>query len=667
MKRTPLYQTNGYRPLRFVLSIALVMVASALYGQVSDDSPDVLKKLSIEELLNLEVTSVSKRPEKLTETPSAVQVVTGDDISKFGASNIPEALYLAGNLQVAQKGSHSFGISARGFNTDLANKLLVLVDGRTVYTPLYSGVFWDRQDYLLEDINRIEVISGPGGTLWGANAVNGVINITSKTAKETQGVYMEGAAGNELKALAGFRYGGKIAPNVFYRVYGRYGNRDNAIFEDSVASNDSWQMGQGGFRIDADGKSTSKYTLQGDIYQNNGKQNTAGPSTVNGGNLLGRWSHMFADSSDIRVQTYYDRTYLNAPTAAFVANGLELAPAGLFKDVLSTYDIDFQHRIRFGTANHFVWGLGYRFTHDEVTNAPALGFFPTVLKQNLFSVFAQDEINVVKNLKLIVGSKLEHNDYTGFVLEPHGRLSWFMNDKNILWTGVSRAVRTPSRIDRDLSQGTPPYFVLLTGSPNFRSETVVATELGYRTQVGSRTTGSLSLYYNQYDHLRSTELNPTTIFPLFFQNGLEGETYGFELSLNYQVTDWWRLFTSYNLFRGDIRVKENKSDFNNAHNETADPRNQFSLRSSFSLPFRLSVNPAFRWVDELPINDSGILRTVPAYAELDGSINWEATDYMSFTLAGRNLLNKAHVEYGAPGPARQAIQRSVYIKVALRF
>jgi len=656
--------TIGKNSSLFVFVIFLLLPYMS-YGQ--ETTVDDLKKMSLEELMNIEVISISRRPEKLWQTPSAIQVLKGDDIGKYGASNIPEALFLAGNLQVTQKGSNGYGISARGFNTDLANKLLVLIDGRTIYTPLYSGVFWDRQDYLLNDIDQVEVVSGPGGTLWGANAVNGVINITTKNAGDTQGLFAEAGVGNELKTIANVRYGGKIAPRIFYRVYGKFGDRDQSVYPDSVGAQDAWQMAQGGFRIDGAISDKSKYTLQGDLYNNKVDQVTGNTAEVTGGNVLGRWDHTFSENSELRVQAYYDRTKLYAPTGAFVANGLELAPAGVFKDDLTTYDIELQHRIKLGGRNQMVWGGGYRLMRDETTNSPALGFLPEDFDQSLSNLFVQDEFQLLKNLSITAGTKLEHNAYTGYVWEPSGRIRLSLNEHRIVWASVSRALRTPSRIDRQLTQGTPPYFVLLKGSEDFISETLVATELGFRTQLSNQATISIATYYNQYDDVRSTVLDPVTIFPLSFQNGLEGETYGMELSLTYQVNDRWQLASSYNLLREDIRIKEGKADFNNALNETADPGFQFTFRSALQLPKGFSVNGAFRWIDALPINNAGILAITPAYAELDGQVAWKASDHVTLAMSGRNLLHKEHTEYGIPGNNLRAIQRSVYGKITVRL
>ncbi len=658
-------QTNKTHNV-IVIAMLAMLLPFLLKAQENENklSPKNLKSLSMKDLMNIEVTSVNRIPEKLFAVASAIQVVTGEDMLKYGASNIPEALSLAGNLQVAQSGSHAWGVSARGFNTELANKLLVLMDGRTVYTPLYSGVFWDRQDYLLEDVKQIEVISGPGGTLWGANAVNGVINITTKKADETQGLYVEGATGNELKALAGLRYGGKIDSDMHYRIYTRYGKRDGVVFSDSTDSNDSWNTIQGGFRIDKDRKQ-STFTIQGDMYKNQSDLITGGTSEVIGGNVLGRWVHTFSDNSEIRLQTYYDRTDFDLPTASLIIDGNEIAPSGNFKDKLVTYDIDFQHHFKLGRYNQIVWGMGFRNTHDRVSNSPSVGFLPTELKQNLFSVFLQDEINIYKSLFLTLGSKLEHNDYTGFEVEPSLRIRQEIGDNWMVWAAISRAVRVPSRVDRDITQGTPPYLVLLSGNPEFRSETVIAEEIGFRGKIGGKATTSISFFYNQYDYIRSTELEPDVIFPLSFHNGLMGETYGAEVNITYQVADWWKLTTSYNLLREDIRVKEGKTDINNALNETADPEGQFLFRSSFELPFGISVNGSFRWVDDLPINNSGEQETVPSYSELDGMITWKTNKNLALSIAGRNLLNKEHVEYGIARPTQQAIQRSVYIKFAL--
>ena len=631
-------------------------------------APSVLKKLSLEELADIEVTSVSRRPEKLSGTASAIQVITADEIRRSGATSIPEALRLADNLDVAQVNAHDWAISARGFNTRLANKLLVLIDGRTVYTPLFSGVFWERQDYLLADVARIEVISGPGGTLWGANAVNGVINIITKNARDTQGTYLETGAGTQLKDFAGVRYGGAIAPGVAFRVYGQYFNRGDEIVADGASNNDAWHKGQGGFRVDAGVSPQDAVTLQGDFYRGDEGMATGGAAGISAGNILGRWSHSASADADWTLQVYYDRTHLSDPIPALTINSFSLAPAGTLKDDLQTYDVDFQHRLRLGERNHLVWGLGYRYTHDVVVNAPALAFLPPVLNQNLYSAFVQDELMLRENLFFTLGTKLEHNDYTGFEVEPGARVQWNFATNQMLWAAVSRAVRTPSRIDRDLSEPAPPVpIILLEGSSDFTSEAVIARELGYRAEVSSRITTSLSMFYNDYDDVRSTSLTPTTILPLVFQNNLEGNTRGFELSATVQLADAWRLRGGYDNLKEDIRIKPGKTDINNAQNETADPEQWLSLRSSLDLPHATEFDATLRWVDTRILNNGPTIGTVPSYWELDVRLGWHPTDATEISIVGQNLLHDHHAEYGFPSPTRPEIQRSVYGKLVWRF
>ena len=651
----------------FHVGVTLVLfdrVKAQVTGSVQDTLWAIeLKELSLEELMNIEVTSVSRHPEKLGEVASAIQVITGDDIRRSGASNIPEALKLAANLAVAQRGSHSWGISARGFNTELANKLLVMIDGRTVYTPLFSGVFWDRQDYLLQDIDRIEVISGPGGTLWGANAVNGVINIITKNARETRGTYLSAGGGSALQYFARMRYGGMLDSNIHFRAYGKYSQRDNEFLGRGSTASDSWRMGQGGFRIDRESSQKSNFTLQGDVYFGDESLTAGGAAKVSGGNILGRWSKTFSDDASMTLQLYFDRTHLSTAAPALIINSIQFAPAGTFKDDLHTYDIDFQHRFGLSDYNHVVWGVGYRLTHDVVGNAPTLAFFPLVLDQNLFSAFVQDEIMLGENLFFTLGTKVEHNYYTGVEVEPSAQLRWNFVANQVLWAAVARAVRAPSRIDREISQPAPPYLVVLAGGENFISETVLAYELGYRGQLGSKIAASISAFYNVYRNVRSTSTTPTVILPFYFENNLEGETYGFEFSANYQPVDWLRLRGGYNLLKTSIRIKSGQQDFNNALNETADPEHQFSLRSSIDLS-DLELDAQLRWVDVLHNNNGPTVGTVPSYAELDVRLGWNATESLEFSLVGRNLLHDHHPEYGFPSPARTEIRRGAYGKVS---
>jgi iron complex outermembrane receptor protein len=604
--------------------------------------PSELKKLSVEELMDIEVTSVSKRPEKLSETASAIQVITGEQIRRSGASSLPEALRLAGNLEVAQVDSSQWAISSRGFNNTTANKMLVLIDGRTVYTPLYAGVFWDVQDTLLEDIDRIEVISGPGATLWGANAVNGVINITTKSAKDTQGLFLEGGGGTELRDFGGFRYGGQVTTNLSYRVYGKYFDRDSAVLPNGHEATNDWRMGQGGFRLDWEPAPVNLLTLQGDIY---GGQTdlpgTNGDTDVNGGNVIGRWTHTFSDESDFKLQMYYDRTHRNIPAT--------------FSENLDTYDVDFQHRFPLGERNNIVWGLGYRLTEDNVGNSKALAFLPPHLVQQTFSGFVQDEIALVPDrLNLTLGTKLEHNDYSGFEYEPSARLAWLVTPQQTAWTAVSRAVRTPSRIDRDFYvPGTSPY--LLAGGTNFDSEKLIAYELGYRIQPAEKISIAVSAYYNYYDDLRS--LDATSPGHFILANHFRGDVWGGELSVNYQATGWWQLRGGYSYI--NKYLWPTSSSATPSVREGNDPQNQASIQSIMDLPAQFQFDVTARYVDTLPSPN------VPSYFTFDVRIA-KQFKHLELAIVGQNLLQDRHPEFGAAA-SRQEIPRSVYGKVTWRF
>ena len=626
-----------------------------------------LKQLNVEELMNVQVTSVSRHPERLIETASAIQVITQEDIRRSGATSIPEALRLADNLQVAQKNSHDWAISARGFNTSLGNKLLVMIDGRTVYTPLYSGVFWDAQDYLLEDIERIEVISGPGGTLWGANAVNGVINIITKSAKDTQGLYAEAGGGSQPHEFGGVRYGGTLGAETQFRAYAKYFDRGDEVLANGNPEPDAWRQGRAGFRVDSQATSRDRLTVQGDYYDGHENVQVGGTGDASGQNLLGRWTRMFSDESDLALQTYLDQTHLADPIPSLIAGGVRFTPPGVLYDDLTTYDVDFQHRFPIGTRNRVVWGLGYRLTHDAVVDSPALGFSPAVLRQNLYSAFVQDEITLRKNLSFTLGTKLEHNDYSGFEFEPNARLSWTVSPNQALWSAISRAVRTPSRIDHDLSEGTPPYLVILKGGSDFTSEAMIAYELGYRAQWNSRLSTSLSSFYNQYNDVRSTSITPRTLLPFFFANNLEGHTYGLEFSGDYQVSEIWSLHAGYTLLREHLTVERGAFDLSGARNETADPADQVSVRSSIKLPRRMELAAGLRWVDTLHTNNGPTPGTVPSYFELESRLAWHATDRLELALVGQNLLHNHHPEYGFPDPTRPEIERSGYGKFTWRY
>lgn len=620
-----------------------------------------LKGLSLEQLAQVEVTTVSRSPEKLEDAASAVQVISSDEIRRSGATTIPEALRLATNLEVDEKNSHDWGISARGFNTDLANKLLVMMDGRTLYTPLFSGVRWDVQNYLLEDIDRIEVVSGPGATLWGANAVNGVINIISKPANDTQGLYTEVSAGTEDRSGYGVRFGGKAGQSLYYRIYDTYMDFGPDEENSGQSAHDAWSMHQSGFRIDDDLNSTVHVTLQGDSYQGHEGFVGGGISDVSGANLLGRWTQTFSERSNYSLQVYYDTAAFHQPTLAST-----FAPFGYAQDRLNTFDVDFQDQMGLNAMTTLIWGLGYRGTKDTFLPSPGLALNPSQLRQDLYSGFAQLSFNLRPDTILTVGSKLEHNAYTGAELQPSARLQWQATKTQLLWTSISRAVRTPSRIDRDISEPSNPP-TILEGGEDFASETLIAYEAGYRANVNERMLLSAAFFYNQYDHIRSLTTTPVTVIPLVFANDLAGHTYGAELTSTYQVSSKWRLTAGYDWLQENIHVRPGGVDLNHALNETADPANQISLRSAVDLPAHFELDGQLRWVDSFTINNNGTAAIVPSYADLDLRIGWRPTRRLEISLVGQNLLHKTHPEYGVPGPAQVDATRGVYLKAAFHY
>jgi iron complex outermembrane receptor protein len=550
-----------------------------------------------------------------------------------------------------------------------------------VYTPLYGGVLWNVQDYPLSDIDRIEVISGPGGTLWGANAVNGVINIITKSARDTQGLHAEAAGGNQLDDQEELRYGAEPAAGLYVRAYGQYTGRGHEVTTGGGSAFDAWDVGRSGFRLDDEATSRDRLTLQGDLYHGVEDAGGVGGEDLSGGNVLGRWTHAVPNGSSMSLQLYYDHTYLRQPYAESPSKAPYYTgfPATALTDALNTDDVQFQYQFAAVLRQQFVWGLEYRATQER-DEGLFVRFIPTQLDQNLYSGFLQDQIMLAPAMSLTVGSKLEHNDYTGFEFEPNVRWQWNPQAQQLVWAAVSRAVRTPSRYDRDLFVPTgltnaPPPIVFptafLKGSENFESETVIAYELGYRAFFGSQWSGTLSTFFNDYDHLRSTTATPTTAdypfpFPVYFQNNLQGTTQGLELSSTYQPLDWWQWHAGYDLLLEHLHVRAGQVDSTGPLNETADPKGQAFLRSSMDLPRGITFDAALRWVDALHL-DSGptgpyIVGVVPSYWQLDSRLAWQPTRNLTLSLVGQNLLREYHVEYGFPSPSNVQIARSVYAR-----
>ena len=649
--------------------------------QKAREIPLDLTELSLEDLMNIEVTSVSKKAEKLSEATAAIFVITQEDLRQSGVTSIPEALRMVPGLQVARIDANKWAITSRGFNSRFANKLLVLIDGRSVYTPIFSGVYWDMYDVLLEDVERIEVIRGPGATLWGANAVNGIISIITKNARDTRGGLVTLGGGSEERGFGGVRYGGKLGDDVYYRVYAKYFNRDHFVWASGEEAADAWDVLRGGFRMDWEASGSNLLTLQGDVYDGDAGQTFSFVTSLEppymrmlefdapiaGGYALGRWEHIFSDASDMALQLYYDR--------------FEREEA-IVEGLVNTFDLDFQHRFMLGQWQEIVWGLGYRFISDESDSTFTLSFDPKSRDYDLFSAFVQDEITLAQGrLRLMLGSKFEHNDYTGSEIQPNARLLWMPHERHTGWAAVSRAVRTPNRVSDDVRlqgmYGTPPALMVMFGDRDVESEELLAYELGYRVRPTDRLFLDMATFYNIYDELETVEpgtpyfeTSPAPgylVVPVFADNKMDGETYGVELAADWRVLNWWRLRAAYAYLQMQLRLDENSGDVWSESMEGRSPRHQFSLLSSMNLPGRLELDLGNRYVDNLPYLD------VKSYFSMDVRLGWNVLDNLEVSIVGQNLLDSHHSEFTPqdyttlPVDLPIEVERGVYGKITCRF
>ena len=653
----------------FAAILAMTFLPAAATHAAGTNNVD-LSEVPLEQLLNMDVT-ILRGHDTLSKTPAAISVVTSDDIRRSGAMNIPEALRQVPGMEVAQVNSSQWAVSARGFNDVYANKLLVLQDGRTVYSPLFSGVFWDTPGTMMEDIDRIEVIRGPGSTAWGANAVNGVINVITKGARDTQGWLASVGAGNIDQGFINARYGGQFGSNVFYRVYGTYENNDSFPQPNGREANDSWRLGRGGFHLDWYADEANLFTLQGDGYVGSMDQTFTvfDPSSptftaqmpavmdVRGANVLSRWTHNFSDTSELKAQLYYDRTSRDAE---------------IFAETRDTVDLDLQHSFLLGERNGITWGFGYRYTAGKIAGSPTVMFTPTDDHLSLFSSFVQDEVTLVpERLKLTAGTKIEHNDFSGWELEPGGRVAFTPDDRNTLWASVSRAVRTPARSDEDSHfnqvEMTPfgPAVLQISGNRDFRSEKLMAYETGYRVHPCDKFSLDFATFYNVYKDLRSLQMSPGFPFiPTTLVNGMHGETYGFEAAANVELTSWWRLNPAYTLLKMELHKNNRSTDTTSpVLDEGENPQQQISLHSGMDLPHNISLDATLRYVDSLPS-----LR-VDSYVTMDARIAWRATKNLELALVGQNLFAPAHAEFRPTQVENQPanVPRSFYAKMTWKF
>lgn len=656
------------------LFIGLASTGWAGNPQGGQEIPEELKRMSLEQLGNVEVTTASKEPVPVARIPAAIYVLTQEDIRRSGATSIPDALRLVPGIEVARIDSDKWAVGIRGFEGRFARGLLVLIDGRTLYTSLFHGVYWEVQDVLMEDIERIEVIRGPGGTIWGPNAVNGIINIVTKNARDTQGMIVSLGGGDVDQATGSFRYGGGVGTNFDYRVYGK-GFRRASEFHSDGDGFDDWQMGQIGFRADWKTQNRDTFSLQGDIYDSKDGQRVIATnyfppftstveqdSELSGGNILGHWRRELDEGADVQVQVYYDRT--NRDEANFNENR-------------DTFDIDFLDHMTLLHQQSFLWGAGARISSGNTTpDIPALVFTPARRTDKVYSAFVQDEIPLKGNqLALTIGSKFIHDIYTGFEFQPSVRLLWTPNSRRTIWAAFTRAVRTPSRIDEDRQVTTlvsvnPLTFRRLIGDGKFTSEDLLGYEVGYRSLFTPRFYLDIAGFFNDYDHLLSSE--PGTPFvetsppaapqhlidPVFVRNGLRGATYGVEIAPKWDLAHWWSLKGSYSYLRMSIKPGSQSLDSSTPiSNNGSSPRHDLALRSSFDFPKGFEFDPAFRYVSALPA------QSVPAYVTADARVGWNPYRHLELSIIGQNLFQPYHAEFGGDPGGLVGIRRDMYAKI----
>ncbi len=673
----------------FPLVIAVMLVSGfvqttpAAAGQDGD-----LSVLSLDELLDLEVVSVAKVPEKLTKTPAAISVITGEDLRRNGVRSLPEALRMVPGLHVYQIDGNKWAVSARGFSSRFANKMLVMIDGRTVYSTLFSGVFWDVQDTMIEDIDRIEVIRGPGGTLWGANAVNGVINIITRDSADTQGSLVSLRAEDGPDGEVSVRHGGWLNDRLSYRVYGKYFDRDSFERSDGADAEDQWHQGRGGFRMDMNISAANKMTLQGDLYKGKSGETVryvtpsypylnygSEEAPVSGGNILGRWNRAFSDKSEITFQAYYDRIERNE---------------FFIDETLDTIDLDMQHRLDLAESLEFLYGLGYRYTKSDTTGKETIpGIYsyamdPRVARDNLFSGFVQARIGIVGGRgEITVGSKFEHNDYTGFEYQPSIRALWNFNERHALWASISRSIRTPSRIEDDsninIGLVQPPVngmmtFVRLMGNDEVDSEKVYSYESGYRGRLGENIFVDLSLFYNRYLDLLSgvpagqitpefSASGPHLVYPVLVANSRDAETYGLEMSCEVSVADWWRLTGGYSWLQMHLLDVGISQEARQGFGEDQNAENLFSLVSYMDLPHDLELNSAFYYVSSLDGLD------IDSHVRVDLNLSWHVNRTVTLAAGCHNLFDDSHQEFSnaMDGILASEVPRKIYANLTISF
>lgn len=660
--------------------MSLSLFASASVAHADDLSPQSILNMSLAELANQEITSVSKKAEKASEAAAAIFVITQEDIKRSGATSIPDALRMAPGVSVAQSGSHDWAVTVRGFNGQFANKLLVLIDGRTVYDPLFSGVVWELQDTLMEDIDRIEVIRGPGATVWGANAVNGVINIITKNAKDTQGGLVTTSVGNKTQLDTGGRYGVKIGEDSYMRAYAKYNDNDEERNIGPGGAGDGWQKRQAGFRSDSKLTAEDSLTVQGDLYETTEGvrhlfpdlsapyfRTTSTDINASGGNVLGKWTRNISPLSSVSTQLYVSNQQYKTDFISYNA---------------TTADFDFQHTWTGWERNEIIWGAGYRLIADHNAPNAIFGLSPVEREDSLYSAFIQDKISLIPNdLFLTLGSKFEHNAYSGFELQPSARLSWLISDTQMAWSSVSRAIHTPTRFtsDAQISLGVAPPFApgnptpfpglaANVGNQGLDSEELIAYEIGYRVQPTKKLSLDFAGFYNDYSKLFTGTYGTGTgpfvdplaglyVFqPIYATNSNKAYSLGYEVAAKVDATDNWQLAASYSYLDLVFDTKGGVFSFGN------NSKHQFNIRSTYLFPYNIEMTNALYYVSDL----EGI--GIPDYYRFDTKLSYEIAKGVEASLVGQNLLQPQHKEFSAftyQNPTE--IGRAFYGNLTVRF
>ena len=660
------------------LAALVFSLSPPVSGQLQFPPAPALADVSLQDLMNIEVTSVSRKEQKLSETGAAVFVITQDDIHRSGAVNIPDVLRMVPGVNVARVDANAWAISIRGFNSRYSDKILVLIDGRSIYSSAFSGVLWDQIDVPLDDIERIEVIRGPGGTAWGANAVNGVINIITMNSKTTQGGLIVAEAGSQESGSL-VQYGGKAGTAGTWRAFGRYSNTDSSINPAGGAAADGWHTFHGGFRSDLALSPRDTLMAQGDLYQSAEGQTLTSvfsehlpavatfndPITIGSGDLQTRWSHTLQNGSETSLNVYFN--HVNRYDQGFVEN-------------LNSFDIDFQHHLTFGSRNDVVWGLGYRVTDEDITQGYSILWVPARRVDSLYSAFVQDEIKVASGVRFTIGTKLEHNAYTGFEYEPSAQLVWTPTRRQTVWLSASQAIRQPARKDAGIQfdsaivpLGASNFGVVqVIGNKTIQAEQLRDYEAGYRAQVTKRLSVDVAAFRSYYRSLQtldsedpwfvSTPGLPHVVFPAILGNGARARTYGGEAFATWNVTSRWRLSPGYSLIRMNVMQSQSNPNSIAIANPGDTPRHQIQFSSTLGLRSTLDWDTSLYFVGRLSNQQ------IPGYTRLDTQLRWHVLESVEFSIGGQNLLTARHAEFNnAHGVDYTQVRRSALGRITWRF